>query len=89
MTALNDLYFMTKNHPLPRILIKPFNEGLKSVYREIYGQELKILTFGKPEKNTYDFTQRLMEEKYGKVKKIVMIGDNEATDILGAHRVGW
>ena len=30
-----------------------------------------------------------MEEKYGKVRKIVMIGDNEATDILGAHRVGW
>ena len=89
LTALNDLYFRTKEHPLPRILIKPFNEGLKSVYKEIYGKELKILPFGKPEKNTYDFTQRLMQEKYGKVKKIVMIGDNEATDIKGAHNAGW
>jgi hypothetical protein len=32
------LYFRTKFHPLPRILIKPFNEGLKSVYKQIYGK---------------------------------------------------
>jgi len=30
----------TKGHNLPRILIKPFNEGLKSVYKEIYGKDL-------------------------------------------------
>ena len=70
-------------------MIKPFNEGLKSVYREIYGKELKILTFGKPEKNTYYFSKELLERKYGKVRNMVMVGDNEATDIIGAHRVGW
>lgn len=30
-----------------------------------------------------------MGKKYGKVKKIVMIGDNEDTDILGAFNYGW
>lgn len=89
ITALNDLYMKTKGHTLPRILIKPFNEGLKSVYKEIYGKELDILTFGKPEKRTYEFTKQILEKHQGKVKKIVMIGDNEATDIAGAFNVGW
>lgn len=89
LTALNDLYFMTKDHPLPRMLIKPFNEGLKSVYREFYGKELRILTFGKPEKNTYDFSKAHLRAKYGNVRKVVMVGDNESTDILGAHHAGW
>ena len=30
-----------------------------------------------------------MEKHYGKVKKIVMLGDNEKTDIIGANNVGW
>lgn len=30
-----------------------------------------------------------MEEKYGSVRKIVVIGDNEDTDIVGAHNFGW
>lgn len=29
-----------------------------------------------------------MEKVWGKVNKIVMIGDNEATDIVGAHNYG-
>ena len=70
------MHFRTKYHPLPRILIKPFNEGLKSIYKQIYGKQLKLLTFGKPERNTYEFAEAFMKKKYGKVKKIVMIGDN-------------
>lgn len=89
LTALNDLYFRTKYHPLPRVLIRPFNEGLKSVYKQIYGHDLKILTFGKPEKNTFEFIEKFMARKYGKVRKIVMVGDNEDTDILGAYNYGW
>jgi len=30
-----------------------------------------------------------MTNKFGKVEKIVMIGDNEDTDILGAYNYGW
>jgi len=30
-----------------------------------------------------------MDKKYGKVKKVVMIGDNEDTDIKGAYNFGW
>lgn len=47
------------------------------------------MTFGKPEPNTYKFCENFMRNKYGKVRKIVMIGDNEDTDILGAYRYGW
>lgn len=35
-TALNDLWFRRKDHPLPRLLVKPFNMALEAVYREIY-----------------------------------------------------
>lgn len=79
----------TKGHTLPRMLIKPFNEGLKSIYKQFYGKELSIETFGKPESRTYHFAKQTLEEHYGKIKKMVMIGDNEATDIVGADRVGW
>ncbi len=30
-----------------------------------------------------------MQRKYGKVKKIVVVGDNQQTDILGAYNFGW
>lgn len=46
------------------------------MYKQIYGKELKILTFGKPEPNTFQFIEKFMARKYGKVKKIVMVGDN-------------
>lgn len=80
---------MTKNHPLPRILIKPFNQGLRSIYKEIYQQDLKLITYGKPEKKTYDFCHQVIENLYGNVEKMVMIGDNEETDIKGAKNFGW
>ena len=37
-SSLNDLWFRKKDHPLPRLLVKPFCLALKAVYKEIYGQ---------------------------------------------------
>lgn len=48
-----------------------------------------MINFGKPEKNTFTFIDQFMTNKFGKVEKIVMIGDNEETDILGAYNFGW
>ena len=48
MTCLNDLYFSTDEHHLPRMLLKPFSEGLKAIYRLIYKNEIKIQPYGKP-----------------------------------------
>lgn len=50
---------------------------------------MKIITYGKPERKTYEFCGNLLQNLYGKVKKIVMVGDNEDTDIKGAHNFGW
>ena len=47
------------------------------------------MTFGKPERNTYEFSKEFIAKKFGTIKNIVMVGDNEATDIIGAHKAGW
>ena len=83
------MFFHTKPHPLPRMLVRPFNEGLKSVYKSVFGKDLQILYFGKPEASSYKFGEDLARKKYGAIKKFVMVGDNEQTDILGAHNYGW
>jgi hypothetical protein len=36
ITALNNMCYRTKEYPLPRILIKPFNDGLRTIYKELY-----------------------------------------------------
>jgi ribonucleotide monophosphatase NagD (HAD superfamily) len=59
------------------------------VYRELYRKELKLITYGKPEVNTFIYTKEVITKKYGRIKKMVMIGDNEETDIKGAYNVGW
>ena len=89
MTALTDLYFSTEGHNLPRMLIKPFVEGLQSVYKAFYKNDLKIKKFGKPEKMTFDFSKNLLEKLYGPIEKTVIFGDNADTDILGASNAGW
>jgi hypothetical protein len=33
---------------MPRLLMKPFNEGLKTIYKIVYGEELTIEAYGKP-----------------------------------------
>ena len=37
----------------------------------------------------YDYARKQLEESYGPIEKVVMIGDNEQSDIEGAHRIGW
>lgn len=49
------------------MLIKPFTEGLQSVYKAFYKNDLTVKKFGKPEKMTFDFSKDLLEKLYGPV----------------------
>lgn len=46
--------------------------------------------FGKPEIETYRFTEKHCEKIFGgKIEKFVMIGDNPEIDVGGAVNAGW
>lgn len=77
-----------------------FRTALEAVYRRVTdGDEIEAVTFGKPEKVTYDYANGLMQQllrnssKDGELhvapENIWMIGDNPASDIMGANNFGW
>jgi ribonucleotide monophosphatase NagD (HAD superfamily) len=61
--------------------MKPFNEGLKTVYTLIYKKDLLIEIYGKPHVNAFAYAEKQIENLYGKVEKMVMVGDNVEADI--------
>jgi hypothetical protein len=42
MVAFNDFSHVTHEHNLPRLLMQPFTDSLKTVYKSVYHQELKV-----------------------------------------------
>lgn len=69
--------------------MKPFNESLKTVYKLVYGHDLKIDIYGKPHPNSFNFAKDQLESISGPVDKVVMIGDNVEADIIGPLELGW
>jgi len=69
--------------------MKPFNEGLKCVYKLVYKQDLQIQIYGKPHPNAFEYAQKQIENLYGKVEKMVMVGDNVEADIECPVELGW
>jgi ribonucleotide monophosphatase NagD (HAD superfamily) len=80
MATNNDLLYMTLECNLPRILIRPFNRMVESTFKEIFGQELKMKIYGKPETDTFRYAERHCENIFGRINKFVMIGDNPEID---------
>lgn len=68
---------------------------MKAVYEAASGRKLESVTFGKPEKLTYAYADKLIKERalevYGEASDldVWMIGDNPASDIAGANAFGW
>lgn len=89
VAAFNDQFHVGHSHNLPRLLLNPFHEGLKAVYRSVYRQELEIEYYGKPQPIVYEFAKKALEKTYGTIDKMVMIGDNVEADIVGPHKMGW
>lgn len=55
---------------------------VKDTFKEIYGNDLEMKIFGKPEISTYRFTEKHCEKIFGgKVERYVMIGDNPQIDV--------
>lgn len=72
-----------------------FQTAIRAVYEETSGRSLEAVTFGKPQKLTYEYANELLKERVtemgGNVEdlSIWMIGDNPASDIAGANQFGW
>jgi hypothetical protein len=73
-----------------------FQSAVRAVYEETSGRPLECVTFGKPQKLTYEYANELLKERVslmgGNVQDDVsvwMVGDNPASDIAGANAFGW
>jgi len=75
---------------LPRIGFGCFNESLKRIYQAIYKREPKFNMYGKPEKSTFDYTEKLIRSQTNaQISNFYMIGDNPKSDVRGGNNVGW
>ncbi|KAL1920027.1 uncharacterized protein VTP21DRAFT_1173 [Calcarisporiella thermophila] len=86
----------SNNFPLPRLAQGSFRLALKTIYKDLTGQELKYTLFGKPERTTYQYAEKLLNEHskfiYGQTiesGRVYAVGDNPAADIAGANAYGW
>ena len=69
--------------------MKPFCLALKAIYKEIYGHDLHITHFGKPNQQAFKFVHNHIDALFGESDNYIMIGDNIETDIEGAYNYGW
>lgn len=83
-----DIIYAT-TFPLPRLAAGIFPFALWLIFQEIYWEELEIIEYGKPSKNTFNYAERQIWKLYPGVEWFYMIGDNPSGDIRGANLVGW
>ncbi|KAI3620313.1 hypothetical protein CBS9595_002280 [Malassezia furfur] len=85
---------------LPRLGQGAFRTALEAVYKRVTdGDEMNAITFGKPEQMTYEYANELLQMLLNRAsngndihvapENIWMIGDNPASDIMGANNFGW
>lgn len=97
-----DLVF-SSSHPLPRLAQGAFTQSLKAVYKAVYGEELGVNYFGKPNSVAYQHAEYLLSKQAAKLAGCIQkgmtpphvkyghiygIGDNPKSDIRGANRAG-
>ncbi|PWN36143.1 HAD-superfamily hydrolase [Meira miltonrushii] len=82
----------------PRFGQGAFQEAVKAVYEVTSGRPLEAVTFGKPQRLTYEYADALLRERMSLKDEntqadgemsVWMIGDNPASDIAGANGFGW
>jgi len=92
-----DLYW-SNQYSLKRYGLGMFREIIRQTYRiDNHGLELKDTVFGKPMKIAYDYASKILPHTCAdgtgsaQIDKnsIYMVGDNPASDIIGAHNYGW
>lgn len=80
----------------PRFGQGAFQLAVRSIYEQTSGRKLEAVTFGKPQRLTYEYADALLSEKGTSLRSrekeersVWMIGDNPASDIAGAIGYGW
>lgn len=85
----NDLLWASK-FKFPRFGQGAFRLTVEAWYRELTGHRLGSNVIGKPFGTTYDYGHKLLSQWSGSSSPTVyMVGDNPASDILGANDYGW
>ncbi|KAK9472058.1 HAD-like domain-containing protein [Dipodascopsis tothii] len=90
----NDLLW-ANDYSLPRYGQGAFRACIESAYKEYTGADLRSVIIGKPFTETYDFADKVLREfrqthgHTGELERVYMVGDNPASDIMGANSYGW
>ncbi|KAI8911658.1 HAD-like domain-containing protein, partial [Gorgonomyces haynaldii] len=94
----NSDFIWTNEFPLTRFAQGAFRMSLEQVYHKLTGNRLKYTKYGKPERSTYDFARKTLEqvshelwpgEQHKRISTVYMVGDNPASDVEGARSFGW
>lgn len=87
--AQKDLYW-SNAYSLKRYGLGMFREIIKQTYKiDNNGAILQDKIFGKPMPIAYDYATKILLLKNKTKSNIYMVGDNPASDIIGAHEYGW
>lgn len=92
----NDLLW-ANNYRLPRFGQGQFRIIIERLYEEMTkGAKLQSTIIGKPYKFTYSYAEQALMDWRSKrfgisepLQRVFMVGDNPASDILGANNYGW
>lgn len=87
----NDLLW-ANNYSLPRFGQGAFRTMVQALYKESTKYELDCHIIGKPFHYTYQYADNLLKNWTENGKEdltVYMVGDNPASDIMGANNYGW
>lgn len=94
-----DDFLWKNNYPLTRLGAGSFRLIIEQIYARLTkGAKLQSTLCGKPFKTTYEYAERALQEwrtkKFGATNSIkdttvFMVGDNPASDVVGANGFGW
>lgn len=94
----NDDLLWANSYPIPRFGQGAFRITVEALYKQLtHGAHLKSTIIGKPHKLTYEYADAVLRkwqrDHYGgsdqPFDKVYMVGDNPASDIMGANNYGW
>lgn len=94
----NDDLLWANSYAIPRFGQGAFRITVEALYEKLTnGAALKSNIIGKPHKLTYEYAKDVLtnwhRQQYGgsdaPFEKVYMVGDNPASDIMGANNFGW
>ena len=90
----NPDFIWSNDFSVPRLAQGAFKAALEHLYTKLTGHHIEITEqFGKPFPPTYAFTEHVFNQLdpslRGTKRRIYAVGDNIASDIVGANLAGW